>query len=151
MLRQELQPPPLDIPTVDRLEQLAEQIVDAIDSGTDHARLIAEFNTATGQSYDSGDFDGAAGSMPMRDFVESALTEAPRITGITHNEFIEIIERLMRAEGSERERLFYLQLLERSLPHPRISELIYHSEHKTPAEIMENALRYRAFEMPPPT
>lgn len=148
-LRKELEPPPLDGDVVDRLTRLGDQIVTAIDSGTDCTDLLAEFNAATGKNYDRGDFDAASGSMSMREFVKLALTEVPRNLDITRDECLEIIRRLQRPlePYSMCAGVFYLHLLRKYLPHPRIEELF--RQYETPEDILDAALRHEPFLMPP--
>jgi hypothetical protein len=156
MIRPELQPPQRDRETIDRLTELAEQVVAAVDSGLPYTGLIAQFNAATHRSFTVGDFMGAAGSMTMREFTRGALMPEPRrVPGVTRDDLLEII-RHVRGERrvgllSESELGYWIQFLEANIPNPRILDLLFHSEHlQTAEQILDEASRYRPFAMPAP-
>jgi hypothetical protein len=120
-----LLPPTLDEALVARLTALAEQL----DGG---ARLgeaddwAAEFNRAAGTSFEVATFQGIYGAMEHADWVRSVLVRpvAARTEPPTRPEMIEIVARVMSAEGRESDHAFWLQILETHL-HPRASDLIY--------------------------
>lgn len=156
MIRPELQPPRRDKKTVDRLAKLAEQVVDAVDSGMPYDQLVVQFNSATHRSFTVGDFMGAASSTTMREFARGALMPEPRrVEGVTKEDLLEII-RHVRGESTEgllpeSELSYYLGFLAANIPNPRISDLIFHSDHlRTAEQVLEEAQRYRPFAMPPP-
>jgi hypothetical protein len=156
MIRPELQPPQRDRETIDRLTELAEQVVAAVDSGVPYAGLIAQFNAATHSSFTVGDFMGAAGSITMREFTRGALMPEPRrVPGVTRDDLLEIIRHVRgeRRAGllSESELGYWIQFLEANIPNPRILDLLFHSEHlQTAEQVLDEASRYRPFAMPAP-
>jgi len=59
-------------------------------------------------------------------------------------QLVEVVDKLQRCEGTEKEQTVWLLLLDRTVPHPAISDLIYHStDELTAAEIVEQALAYK--------
>lgn len=70
----------------------------------------------------------------------------------TKQQLIELVRRIMNAECTEEEQDEMLDLLERSVPHPEISDLIFWDDRNlTPEEIVEKALRYQPIIAPPPS
>ena len=100
MVRQTLLPPPLNPAEVERLSQLADQIVDAIDSGADPTPLVVEFNASTNQHFTAQDFLVASETMNVRTFVELALPVAGT-KRLSNDELLELITCLMNVEGTE--------------------------------------------------
>jgi hypothetical protein len=155
MIRSELQPPQCDQETLDRLTEVADQVLAAVDSGTPSAGLIAEFNAATQRGFTVSDFLGAAGSMTMREFTRGALMPEPRrVPGVTREDLLEIV-RHVRGERAgllpESELGYWIQFLAANIPHPHISELLFYSEHlETAEQVLDEALRHRPFVMPAP-
>lgn len=156
MIRPELQPPKRDRKTIDRLTRLAEQVVAAVDAGLPYASLITEFNTATHRNFTVGDFMGAASSMTMREFARGALMPEPRrVEGVTQEDFLEIIRhvrnRAIEGRVSESELSYYIGFLATNIPNPHISNLLFHADHlQTAEQVLDEAMRYRPFAMPPP-
>src|SRR5436189_2280286 len=124
-IRPALLPPAHDPATVDRLLDLAERVLDALHTGGDHAPLVEQFNAETGQSYDTDDFDAACGSMDLRDLVNIALDRQPVGVDATDEELEEIIGYVVSGGASDREIHYWLTLLDRQLPHPAISDLVF--------------------------
>ncbi|MFC7443160.1 bacteriocin immunity protein [Laceyella putida] len=70
----------------------------------------------------------------------------------TKEELIELVRKIVNAEGTEEELDEMLDLLERRVPHPEVSDLIYWDERNlTPEEIVEEALDYQSIITPPPS
>lgn len=66
-------------------------------------------------------------------------------------ELVELVENIIRAEGTEEEIDEMINLLEKNVPHPEVSDLIFWNEKElTPVEIVEEALNYIAIILPPP-
>ncbi len=152
MVRQTLLPPPLNPAEVERLSQLADQIVDAIDSGADPTPLVVEFNASTNQHFTAQDFLVASETMNVRTFVELALAlPVARTKRLSNDELLELITCLMNVEGTEYETAYWLELLEQNVPHPHVSDLIYWAVREmTPEEILAEALAYKPIITPPP-
>ena len=156
MIRPDLRPPKRDQKMIDCLTLLAEQIVEAVDSRLPYATLIAEFNSSTQRNFTVGDFVGAASSMTMREFALGALIPEPhRVEGVTRDDLLEIIRRIRddRGEGllPDSELGYYVRFLAANIPNPRISDLLFHSDHLGTAEhVLAEAMRYHPHAMPAP-
>ncbi|WP_202113074.1 bacteriocin immunity protein [Paenibacillus sp. MMS18-CY102] len=62
---------------------------------------------------------------------------------LSKEELIEIVQKIMNAEGSEEELNRMMAIVERSVPHPNMSDLIFWGEEERSAEdIVEQALKY---------
>jgi hypothetical protein len=68
---------------------------------------------------------------------------------LTREEMIALVERLTRGEGEEAEAGDWIERLERSLPNPHISRIIFwpepDEEGLTAEQIVDKAMRYRPF------
>ncbi|MFI1539830.1 bacteriocin immunity protein [Streptomyces anandii] len=69
---------------------------------------------------------------------------------MTHAELVVLVDRIMSGEGTEEEHAKLVRRLERNVPHPRVSDLIYWPRHAgfdkdglTAEEVVEAALAYR--------
>lgn len=70
----------------------------------------------------------------------------------TKRQLIELVRRIMNAEGTEEEQDEMLDLFERSVPHPEISDLIFWDDRNlTPEEIVEEVLNYQPIITPLPS
>jgi hypothetical protein len=59
---------------------------------------------------------------------------------------IALVELLLTGAGDDAEASAWLEALERAIPNPHISDLIFHPEEElTAAEIVDRALGYRPF------
>lgn len=151
-MRAILLPPKLDEKTVTELVDLADRVVATIDSAGDPTQLIEEFNARTDRAFDSSDFHSASESVDTRTFVIQALRQSPRrINDITRDELLEIIRRIMDPD-SEPDQIYCLELLERNVPHPDVSGLIFwpNDPNPTPESILERALAYQPIILPSP-
>lgn len=151
MIRRTLLPPPLNLDEIGRLTELARRVVDSIDSGIDPAGQVVEFNTRTAQQFTAADFLAAAGSTDLRTFVQLALIPpVAKRKQLTKEELLELIDALMNDEGTEYETSFWLALLERNVPHPEVTNLIYWPKREmTAQEILAEALAYQPLATPP--
>ncbi len=60
------------------------------------------------------------------------------------DELVEIVRRLQTAEGNDAELDALMEKLERSVPHPEVSDLIFYSYREmTAEEIVAEALSYK--------
>jgi hypothetical protein len=67
---------------------------------------------------------------------------------LSREELITLVDKLLRAEGSEEEQAQWLRTVEENVPHPEVSDLIYHPEVPlTSTEIVEIALNYRGIRL----
>ncbi|MEW2032723.1 bacteriocin immunity protein [Streptomyces roseifaciens] len=67
---------------------------------------------------------------------------------MTRDELIQLVERVMAGEGTEREHDGLVDLLEESVRHPRVLDLIYYSDPPlTAEEVVDEALAYRPIEL----
>lgn len=132
---------------VEKIKEIAE----TIDSGKQADHLINKFNQLTGREYDVYSFQNYWRSESIEDFARDAAQPVPRrIADITKAELVEIVTRIVNADDHSK---FYLELLERNLPHPRISNLIYWPEKEgltqdsTPEEIVNKAMSYKPIQL----
>lgn len=69
---------------------------------------------------------------------------------MTRAELVDLVSRIMSADGSEQELDELLRLLKRNVPHPEVTDLIFHPlREMTPEEVVETALSYRPIELGP--
>jgi hypothetical protein len=150
-IRTDLLPPDLDEAVVVHLTQLVSQIVAYLEQGNDAAALVTTFNEATGRNYSVKDFAlFSAAEMNMRVFVEDALTPSPmRRKDVVDADLLAIIALLSNGEGSRREQVYWLEFLERHLPYPGISDLIFwRGDLQTPEAILAEAKSYTPIQLP---
>lgn len=63
---------------------------------------------------------------------------------MTRDELIGLVEKIMAADCSETEHEALVELLEKSVLHPRVLDLIYHTKPElTAEEVVDQALAYR--------
>ncbi|OIB04696.1 hypothetical protein AK95_13010 [Paenibacillus sp. LC231] len=63
---------------------------------------------------------------------------------LTKAQIVDLVTSLYNGEGSEKEVGEWIELLQRNVPHPDISNLIFWPEKDlTPEEIVEKALNYK--------
>jgi len=148
-LRPELLFPQLDESKVNRLADRAASL-DGARPG-EWEEELAEFNELAGTSLEFPEFQGISGGMEHDTWVRNLLCMpyAGKQLNLTHDEMLEMIGRLCRAEGQEHERFFWIKLLETNLD-PRISDLIFwpgeyfgdgdNSRDLSPQEILSVAL-----------
>lgn len=60
-------------------------------------------------------------------------------------ELIELVRKIIKVDGSEQEIDEMINILEKNVPHPYISDLIFYPQKDkvTPEEIIEEALNYK--------
>lgn len=61
---------------------------------------------------------------------------------MSRDELIVLVDRIMRCDGTE-EIDEMIELLEKNVPDPEVSDLIFFGEPKTPQEIVDKALSYK--------
>lgn len=65
---------------------------------------------------------------------------------LSREEMVGLVEHLQRGEGDDDEASAWLEALERSIPSPHVSDLIFYSaEDLTAAEIVDRAHEHRPF------
>lgn len=65
---------------------------------------------------------------------------------MNRDDLVSLVTAIMEARGSEQEVDEMLNQLERSVPDPNVSDLIYYSDPElTPEQVVEAALRYKPF------
>lgn len=155
-LRPELMPPPLDEAKVARLAELASRI-DGANPGQWEDEL-AEFNREAGTNLGFPDFQGIYGGQDHDTWVRKVLAERyqRRLPDITRAELVELVRRVMEAEGTEHEIDFWLDMLALNIPDPEVSDLIYwpgeyfgdgdNSRELTPDQVVDIALARAASE-----
>src|SRR5215469_10848208 len=126
-LRPELMPPTLDEERVARLAQLADHIDGALPGQWE--KELAEFNAEAGTDLEFLDFQGIYGGQDHETWVRKvvAASHQRRLPDISHAELVELVRRVMEANGKEHEIDFWLGMLALNIPDPRVSDLIYWS------------------------
>lgn len=70
---------------------------------------------------------------------------------MTRQELVELVAKIVSANGSEAEIAEWLQTLEANVPDPAVSDLIYWAEREMTAdEIVDRARAYEVVALPPP-
>lgn len=63
-------------------------------------------------------------------------------------ELIELVEKIMKSNGTEEEIDNMIEELERNVPHPEVSDLIFWNEEElTPEQIVDIALAYKPIQL----
>jgi Colicin immunity protein / pyocin immunity protein len=63
---------------------------------------------------------------------------------LTKEQAFELLEKIINCEGSEAEIDKWIDLLSNGVPHPNISDLIFHPDReRTPSEIIDLAFAYQ--------
>ena len=62
---------------------------------------------------------------------------------MSREELIVLVDRIMKCDGTEKEIDEMIELLEKNVPDPEVSDLIFFGEPKTPQEIVDRALSYK--------
>jgi len=123
------------------LEQLAIEVVDAINQRTEAAPLLAHIQALTDNPwYDESFFRTLYGASSPKEFAElAALGNPPIIPDLTRDEIVELIRLASKPEKPYQD--YYLRLLDKNLPNAGISDLIFWSDReRTPEEIADEAL-----------
>ncbi|WP_296264586.1 hypothetical protein [Pseudomonas sp. UBA6562] len=124
-LRTELMPPVLDKALVKRLTYL----VSTIDGGDQHAvaPLLQELNQLASAQFDFYELQGIEGGQDHITWARTVLaTSSVRLLAdVTREELVELVRRVMAAEGPEHSLNFWLEMLEANLPNCAISDLIF--------------------------
>ncbi|MDP1511233.1 bacteriocin immunity protein [Paenibacillus sp. CMAA1739] len=69
---------------------------------------------------------------------------------LNRSELIQLVEKIIRCEGTEEELDNMLNVVMQNTPHPEISNLIYWDDRGlSAAEIVDEALRYQPIILPP--
>ncbi|MEV6129811.1 hypothetical protein AB0M05_23735 [Streptomyces violaceusniger] len=147
-LRSELVAPA--VPTA-RLEELSREIERISELARRGERTGAEdaveaFNEETGHQYVLLDFVDHGGWRSLEDFAREAARPAwPKVPDITRDELVELVRRILTADP---EAEYYTRLLQVNVPHPRVTDMIFHPPaellNASAEDIVDAALRYRA-------
>lgn len=124
-LRPELLPPPVNRQRLDELCAEVERIADLLEARRHAAdEAITAFNAMTGHDYKALDFAEYEGSRSLEEFAREAARPArPAVADTTREELVEIVRRLLLANSESH---YYLRILEANVPHPRVSDLVFH-------------------------
>ncbi len=67
---------------------------------------------------------------------------------LTKEELIELVRKIMYAEGTEEEIDKWMDVVEANVPHPEVSDLIFYPKKEmSPKEIVEEALSYKPIKL----
>ncbi|OOM34543.1 hypothetical protein [Clostridium beijerinckii] len=145
ILRKELQPPKIDENLVKELIQLIEEISDLSheyyeeyyekNEKTILNDKIDQLNSKVHKEYEPLDFQNYIGAMSLEEFAkEISLPNPPVVSDISVEEVTKIVQMIVELkspEGIEEVEevgdyiCYYIDLLEKSIPHDNISDLIY--------------------------
>lgn len=172
MLRKELQPPKINNQLVEELKKLIDEISDLVDEYYEEYYVtnektilndrINELNSKVERKYEPMDFHDYMAAVSLEDLAqEVSLPNPPIVSDITVEEaanIIEMIAELESPEGMEEveevEEVYpyinyYIELLEKSIQHNNISDLIYwydveeYGHEPTARKIAEKAFKTR--------
>jgi hypothetical protein len=135
---------PPDPTLVATLEQLAIEVVRAIDQRADAAPLLAQIQALTDNPwYDEPFFRTLYGARSPNEFAElAALGNPPTIPDLTRDEIVELIRLASKPEQPYQE--YYLHLLDKNLPKAGISDLIFWPDReRAPEGMADEALLRR--------
>ncbi|MDK2968891.1 bacteriocin immunity protein [Lacrimispora sp.] len=62
---------------------------------------------------------------------------------LTRRELIELVNKIKDCDGTEEEIDNMILILEKNVPHPEVSDLIFWGEEKTAEQIVDIALNYK--------
>ncbi|BDI29977.1 hypothetical protein CCAX7_20280 [Capsulimonas corticalis] len=131
-LRAILTPPLFYEDQARRLIGLADEIIAHLSAGRNPDKLIETFNELSAGSYGERDFHGVAEGEGVREFIREVLTPgAPWVMDISREEYLEIIRRIASADYDDAQTLYWLDLLNRNLSHPAISDVIFREGNTT--------------------
>ncbi|MGW6718095.1 hypothetical protein [Streptomyces sp. NPDC054995] len=145
-LRPELLPPPVSWQRLGEMCAEVDRIADLLAAHPEAAgEAITAFNAMTGHDYVALDFAEYDGSRSLEEFAREAARPArPVVAGITRDELVEIVRRLLTASP---ESDYYLRLLEANVSHLRVSGLVFHPsgnlQGASAEQIVDEALKYR--------
>ncbi|WPC39588.1 hypothetical protein [Clostridium sp. JS66] len=166
MLRKELQPPKINNELVEELKKLigeisnlSEQYYEEYYEKNEKTILndkIDELNSKVHKKYEPIDFQNYMGAMSLEEFAkEISLPNPPVVSDITVEETAKIIEMIIELkspdgiEEVENYICYYIELLEKSIHHNNISDLIYwydveeYGHEPSAREIAEKAFETR--------
>ncbi|HDR3651183.1 bacteriocin immunity protein [Bacillus sp. SM-B1] len=67
---------------------------------------------------------------------------------LTREELINLVSKIVECEGTEEEIDEMIEVVERNVPHPEVSDLIYwNDEDLTPEQIVDIALAYKPIQL----
>ncbi|WP_342425913.1 bacteriocin immunity protein [Paenibacillus sp. FSL L8-0502] len=82
--------------------------------------------------------------------LDQANQEFQNLDRLERSELIQLVEKIIRDEGTEEEIDSMLTIVMQNTPHPGISDLIYWDDRDlSAAEIVDEALRYQPIILPP--
>lgn len=131
-----------------RLDELCteiERVADLLTSRPEAAdEAIAAFNAMMGHAYEAFDFAGYHSGRSLEDFAKEAARPArPVAADMSRDECVECVRRLLMASP---ESDYYLRLVEANLPHPRVSDLVFHladaPKDASAERIVDEAMKY---------
>ncbi|MBO0854973.1 MAG: hypothetical protein J2P18_14565 [Nocardia sp.] len=147
-LRPELLPPPVEEHILDEFCREIARIESLIWHGEPVAETVAAFNERTGRRYHWTAFAEYDEIRDLEDFaLEAARPPHPRVPDLTRDELAEIIARMRSANLPAADLDYYLRLVDNSVPHPAITDLIRETDAE-PGEIADAAIGYKSAEPP---
>jgi hypothetical protein len=149
-LRPQLLPTPVLPERIDELSREIERICGLLDrcspDAGEAASAISHFKAMTGHDYAARDFAEYYASRSLEEFaLEAARPAWPRVPDITHDELVEVTQRILD-DPADPDCPYYLLILRANVPHPAITSLIFWpaaGAQATATAIIDQALSYR--------
>ncbi len=151
-LRKQLQPSANN----DRIKQVEKRVSDilkGLEAKQDVSVLIRTFNEFTGRNYDLEYFEFFNETEVVEEFARVAANPKPKkLDNVSKKELVEVVSRILDGDPDI---IFYQEVFETNVPHPRASDLIFLPEELgfegelTAQQIVEEALKYKADEKIP--
>lgn len=67
---------------------------------------------------------------------------------LSRDQLVELVQRIRNFRGSDKQLSSLIEVLERNVPHPNVSNLIFwHAPELSSDEVIEQALKYRPLEL----
>ncbi|HEV2544383.1 MAG TPA: hypothetical protein VGU70_16635 [Methylobacterium sp.] len=155
-MRPELADPFPDALRLRRAIRAAGDLYARHEAGQPTREALEAFSRIVGVTVDAADLDGAFGSVDPDTFAKRPMLSPDRVCGdLDRDEMVELVERIMTAEGGEFELEYWIACVARSSGNPDIAALIFSraGESAGAAVIVTQAIREAGaavIALPPP-
>ena len=125
-MRPELVDPITDSARLQTALELAKNVYRTLEAGKDYRSHLAQLSSLTGRTITPFEVVSAVGSVSPETFVRGFLLDSSPIpTDLSDDELLELIERVVAANGSEFQIGYWVNCLRINTGDLRISDLIY--------------------------
>ena len=155
-MRPELANPFPDALGLRRAIRAARDLYTRHEAGQPTREALEAFSRIVGATVDAADLDGAFGSVDPDTFAKRHLLSPDAVPAdLDRDELVELVERIMAADGGAFELEYWLDCVARSSGNPDIAEFIFSpaNEPANAAEIVARAIREAGasvIALPPP-